>query len=203
VVQDDGGCLGLPRFPLEGGSIPTSRSRGGSLRIGPTYGVNRLSWTRESRDLKFSRAMSGQSAASAAPLPCREGSTFPHPAGVASFRWSLGLLRCGAQVTAGAFALPFSRRGYRTGGLPFPNPHRGRRRGRSGAAAAEWDALGQTLSLAGPEDPHGSRTATYGGRISWRAVNSLTRRWSAKSFTGAGGVGRQQLGMQLSKNRSD
>jgi len=77
--------------------------------------------------------MSGQSAASATHLPCREGYTFPLPAGVASFHWSQGLLRCGAQVTAGALALPFPGRGYRTGGQPHPSqpgtPAEGKRRG--------------------------------------------------------------------------
>lgn len=48
----------------------------------------------------------------------------------------------------------------------------------------------------------GGGTSTYGGRISWRAINSLTRRWNAKCFTGAGGGNRPQSLMRLSKYRS-
>jgi hypothetical protein len=157
-----------------------------------------LSWTRESRDLKFSRAISGQSAASAAHLPRREGCTVPHPA----WEQAQGLLRCGARVTAGAFALP------NRPGVPEPEDSRisnkpgtpagGKRRGSGRVWCARTDPVpcGTTCPY-GPTDLPPTE-----GRTSWRAVNSLTRRWSAKSFTGAGGVGRQQLCMQLSKNRS-
>jgi len=92
-----------------------------------------LSWTRESRDLKFSRAISGQSAASAATSALPGGVDVPSSRRGCRSSRSQGLLRCGAQVTAGALALPnrpgvpepedsriATRRGHRT---------RGKRRG--------------------------------------------------------------------------
>jgi hypothetical protein len=89
-----------PQISTRGWHHPTVTIERWKLRIGPTSEVKRLSWTRESRNRSFHRAISGQSAASATHLPCQEGSTFPHPAGDTGLSRSLGLLRCGAQVTA-------------------------------------------------------------------------------------------------------
>lgn len=115
---------------------------------------------------------------------------------------SQGLLRCGAQVTAGAFALPKP-----TGGTGSEDsrisPSRDHRKGVSGAAAAGDGSRTDpvpcgTTCPCGPLDLPPTE-----GRISWRAINSLTRRWNAKILHGCWRGRPPTILMRLSKNRSE
>lgn len=79
---------------------------------------------------------------------------------------------------------------------------RGHRQGVSGAAAAECGPRASPVPCGttcpyGPPDP----PPTEGG-TSWRAVNSLTRRWSAKMLHGCWRGSPPTILMRLSKNRS-
>lgn len=115
---------------------------------------------------------------------------------------SQGLLRCGAQVTAGAFALP-----NLAGGTGREDSRiatsQGHWQGVSGAAAAGDGSRTDpvpcgTTCPCGPTDLPPTE-----GRISWRAVNSLARRWSAKMLHGCRrGSPPTIVVMRLSKNRS-
>jgi len=79
---------------------------------------------------------------------------------------------------------------------------RGRRQGVSGAAAA-GDGSRTDPVPCGTTCPYGpTDLPPTEGRISWRAVNSLTRRWSAKILHGCWRGRPPTTVMQLSKNRS-
>jgi len=198
VVQDGGGRLSLPRFPLEGGSVPTPRSSGGSRRIGPTSEIKRLSWTRESQDLKFSRAISGQSAASAAHLPCREGCTFPHPA------WAHhpGAPSVRSASHRGGFRPAQIRRGYRSAGQPHRHepgtPAGGKRRGSGRVWASDKPRPlrdREPLPVAGP--------STYGGRDFLEGGQFPDQALECQEFHGCWRGRPPTILMRLSKNRSD
>jgi hypothetical protein len=156
-----------------------------------------LSWTRESRDLKFSRAISGQSAASAAHLPRQDGRSFQSYLG-SSPRGSFGAER---ESPRGLSCCPTSP-GVPDGRTAASPASRGLRQGVSGAAAAgDGSRTGPvpcgTTCPCGPTDLPPTE-----GRTSWRAVNSLTRRWSAKILHGCWRGRPPTILMRLSKNRS-
>jgi hypothetical protein len=151
--------------------------------------------------------MSGQSVASAAHLPRREGATFPLPAGATEQssaskagppRGSFGAER---KSPRGLSPCPTSP------GVPDGRTAASPRAGDAGrrvsgaAAAGDGSRTGPvpcgTTCPCGPTDPPPTE-----GRIPWRAVIPLPGAGVPRVYTGAGGVGRQQLFMQLSKNRS-
>jgi len=190
----------LPRFPRKGTKRHSITIERRKPRIGSTCRVNGFSWTRESRNGSFNRTISGQSVVSAVISALPGGVYVPSShRGCRSSR-SLGLLRCGAQVTARSSPRPTPSGILNGRAASFPAP--------TGDAGEEEKArqrprmlLGPTLSLAGPPIPlRGADLSTYGKQDLLEGSNSLTRRWNAKCFTGAGGVIRlQSLVIRLSK----
>lgn len=163
--------------------------------------MNRLSWTRESRDRSFHRAISGQSAASAAHLPDRKGSTFPHSAGVASFRRSQGLLRCGASVTAGVFTLP-----YHAGGTGREDsrisPCRGRRTGGKRRGSGRVWSSDRPCPLRDHVPLRAAGPSTYGGQDFLEGGKFPDQALECQDFHRCRRDSPPTILMRLSKNRS-
>jgi len=161
-----------------------------------------LSWTRESQSLKFSRAMSGRSAASATHLPCREGSTFPHPAGVAGQagpRGSFGAERKSPRGLSPCPDPPGVPNGRATTSQSPPGtPEREKRRGSGRVGCARTDPV--PCGTGGP-----SRVADHllrwqdlleGGQFPDQALE-------CQEFHGCWRGRPPTILMRLSKNRSD